>query len=127
VYLTNCISAARKALEEVEIAQRETLSDLKATEQRLAEIEQRLGQAQSKLDDDSRDFSEFEILRRRLQEEIEDERDQFQKDLAERDFTLDQMRKKYQGELAQSIDGDSQECLFRYRQLILRSRAPISS
>ncbi len=60
-------------------------------------MEKQLSQAQGKLDDDKRDFSEFEILRRRLQEEIEDERDQFQKDLAERDFTIDQMRKKYQG------------------------------
>jgi len=36
-------------------------------------------------------------LRQRLAEELEDEREQHQKDLAERDFTIDQTRKKYQG------------------------------
>ncbi|KAF8737443.1 hypothetical protein AX14_012835 [Amanita brunnescens Koide BX004] len=36
-------------------------------------------------------------LRQRLAEELDDERAQHQKDLAERDFTIDQTRKKYQG------------------------------
>jgi myosin protein heavy chain len=31
-------------------------------------------------------------------EELEDERERHQKDLADRDFTIDQTRKKYQGE-----------------------------
>ena len=93
-------------MEDAEAAHKDTIADLKALELRLQETEQRLVQAQGKLDDDSREFSELEILRRRLQEEMEDERDQFQKDLAERDFTIDQMRKKYQGELAQLSEGE---------------------
>jgi hypothetical protein len=39
------------------------------------------------------------LLQKRLAEELEDEREQHQKDLAERDFTIDQTRKKYQGAL----------------------------
>jgi myosin protein heavy chain len=42
---------------------------------------------------------ELNELRQRLAEELDDERAQHQKDLAERDFTTDQTRKKYQGKL----------------------------
>lgn len=35
------------------------------------------------------------VLRQRLSEEMEDERKQYQKDLADRDFSADQTRKKY--------------------------------
>jgi myosin heavy chain 9/10/11/14 len=38
---------------------------------------------------------------------MEDERDQYQKDLAERDFTIDQTRQKYQVELLQLTEGES--------------------
>ena len=38
------------------------------------------------------------MLRQHLVEELEDERERHQKDLADRDFTIDQTRKKYQGE-----------------------------
>lgn len=41
--------------------------------------------------------SESDVIRQKLSEELEDEREQHQKDLAERDFTIDQTRKKYQG------------------------------
>ena len=37
---------------------------------------------------------------------MEDERDQYQKDLAERDFTIDQTRQKYQAELLQISEGE---------------------
>jgi myosin protein heavy chain len=51
---------------------------------------------EAKLEDEGRVFSDMEAFRKRLTEEMEDEREQNQKDLAERDFTIDQTRKKYQ-------------------------------
>jgi len=47
----------------------------------------------------------MELFRRRVKEEMEDERNQYQKDLAERDFTIDQTRQKYQAELLQISEG----------------------
>lgn len=40
----------------------------------------------------------MELLRQRLEEEMEDARKQYQQDLAERNFTADQTRNKYQSE-----------------------------
>ncbi len=57
------------------------------------------------MEDESREFTDMELFRRRLKEEMEDERDQYQKDLAERDFTIDQTRQKYQVELLQLTEG----------------------
>jgi myosin heavy chain 9/10/11/14 len=51
----------------------------------------------SRLDDEGRESSTMGLLHKQLAEELEDEREQHQKDLAERDFTIDQTRKKYQG------------------------------
>ena len=68
-------------------------------------MEQKLRQAEGTLDDNSREFTDAEVVHRRLMEEMEDERDQHQKDLAERDFTMDQTRKKYHAELAQLSEG----------------------
>lgn len=100
---TNALSSARKAVEEAERAHAATAADLKASEEQLRKTEERLNQLQVKLDKGSRELGDFEHLRRRLLEEMEDERDQHQKDLNERDFTIDQTRKKYQGERFSSL------------------------
>jgi myosin protein heavy chain len=63
---------------------------LQATEKKLRSME-------SKLEDEGREASDLAVIQKRLEEELEDEREQHQKDLAERDFTIDQTRKKYQG------------------------------
>lgn len=52
---------------------------------------------ESKLEEEGRESSDLAVIQKRLEEELEDEREQHQKDLAERDFTIDQTRKKYQG------------------------------
>lgn len=44
----------------------------------------------------NRSQAEMEIFKRRVTGQMEEERDQYQKDLAERDFAADQTRKKYQ-------------------------------
>jgi hypothetical protein len=73
------------------IAERDSAEDrLKAAEAAMRELELRL-------EEGSREFTDMGVLRQRISEEMEDERKQYQKDLAERDFTADQTRKKYQG------------------------------
>lgn len=69
----------------------------KVMEARLHEAEKRTRNLETKLDEDGRESSKLDELQRSLREELEDERKQHQKDLAERDFTTDQTRKKYQG------------------------------
>lgn len=64
-----------------------------------------MSELEARLEDESREFTDMELFRRRLKEEMEDERDQYQKDLAERDFTIDQTRQKYQAELLQLSEG----------------------
>jgi myosin protein heavy chain len=66
-------------------------------ESQLQAAEERARDLASRFDEERRESSNMEILNKRLAEELEDEREQHQKDLAERDFTADQTRKKYQG------------------------------
>jgi myosin heavy chain 9/10/11/14 len=73
------------------IAQRDAAEEgLKAAEANIRELEARL-------EEESREFTDMGVLRQRIADEMDDERKQYQKDLAERDFTADQTRKKYQG------------------------------
>lgn len=89
--------SARRTLVETEKGLSENTTGRKATDDRLKVAEQRLKELEAKLDEEGRESSEVAISRQRLSEELEDERQQHQKDLAERDFTADQTRKKYQG------------------------------
>ena len=90
---------ARRALGDAEKALVEAKLDRQVTEERLSAAEERIRELESKLEDEGRESSDLETLRQRLREEMEDERKQYQQDLAERDFTADQTRKKYQSEL----------------------------
>lgn len=92
---------ARRTLVDVEKLQTEAVAERQITHDRLRAAELRLRELDAKLDEEGRESSETTVLRQRLAEELEDEREQHQKDLAERDFTIDQTRKKYQAELAQ--------------------------
>ena len=71
-------------------------AERQATEERLKATEERMHELEAKLEEEGRESSDLEMLRQRLREEMEDERKQHQQDLAERDFTADQTRKKYQ-------------------------------
>jgi hypothetical protein len=51
----------------------------------------------TKLYEDGRESADLGTIQKQLAADLEDEREQHQKDLAERDFTVDQTRKKYQG------------------------------
>lgn len=97
---------ARRTLIETEKAQSETATARKLAEDRLQAAEKKLRDLDGKLEEEGRESSEAVIARKRLAEELEDEREQHQKDLAERDFATDQTRKKYQAELAQLSEGN---------------------
>jgi len=68
-----------------------------AAEDRLNAAEAQIRELEARLEEESREFTDMGVLRRRIAEEMDDERKQYQKELAERDFTADQTRKKYQG------------------------------
>ncbi|KAG8784773.1 hypothetical protein FRC15_002641 [Serendipita sp. 397] len=91
----------RRALNDAERARNEADIALKTANQRLAESEKRIKELELRLDDESRGVTDMELFRRRIKEDMEDERDQYHKDLAERDFTIEQTRQKYQAELLQ--------------------------
>lgn len=90
-------SAARKALKDVQKALEEASLQRKGAEERALEAEQRINLLEAKLEEETRDTSDMDLFRRRVKEEMEDARDQYQKELTERDFTIDQTRQKYQG------------------------------
>lgn len=87
----------RKTLNEVEKAHSDAMAERNAAEQRLQLAEKRIGDLETKLDEEGRESSDLDMLHKRLSEELEEERKQHLKDLADRDFTTDQTRKKYQG------------------------------
>jgi septal ring factor EnvC (AmiA/AmiB activator) len=88
---------ARRALADAQRAQQEAESGRKFAEEELAQTQQQIADLESRLEDENREITDVELLRRRLTEELEDERDSHQKELAERDFKLEQTRQKYQG------------------------------
>lgn len=87
--------AVRRKLGEVEKATADAIAERNAVELSLRDAQQRIQELESRLDEESRESSDIELLRQRLAEEMEDERKQYQKDLADRDFSADQTRKKY--------------------------------
>jgi myosin protein heavy chain len=90
---------ARRSSADAEKAHAQAVSELKIAEDRIQAAEQQIRDLEGKLEDEKREIGDMELFRRRLTEEMDDERDQYQKDLAERDFTIDQTRKKYQSKI----------------------------
>lgn len=95
----------RRTLADLEKQHEALAADRKKLQERLKEQERQLRDLKSKLSDGGKDNSESDMLRQHLVEELEDTRERHQKDLADRDFTIDQTRKKYQAELAQLSEG----------------------
>lgn len=52
---------------------------------------------ETRLEQENHESSDMGALWQRVSEELDDERKQYQKDLADRDFIADQTRKKHQG------------------------------
>ena len=90
---------ARRSLADAEKAQAEAVAQRKIAEDQLQELQDKLRELEARLEEEGRDSSDLDVLRQRLAEEMEDERKQHLQDIEERDFTIDQTRKKYQGAL----------------------------
>jgi len=78
-------------------AQTTLVAERDAAKDKLKVAEAKIHDLSARLEEESREFTDMGVLRQRIAEEMEDERKQYQKDLADRDFTADQTRKKYQG------------------------------
>lgn len=91
---SDIIIIARRTLTEAEKSLAKSTEDLKKA---LKSSERKVKELEKELHKGGRESSETNLLSQRLAAELEDERDQHQKDLVERDFTMDQTRKKYQG------------------------------
>ena len=89
--------AVRQSMTDTGKARTALIAERDATENKLKAAEVKIHELEARLEEEGREFSDMGVLRQRISEEMEDERKQYQKDLAERDFTADQTRKKYQG------------------------------
>lgn len=76
------------------------MGERRKLEELLRTSEQTIQDLKTKLDEDEREASELALLNQRLAEELEDQKNQHQKDLEDSDFAGDQTRKKYQGVFA---------------------------
>ncbi|KAG6372968.1 myosin II heavy chain [Boletus reticuloceps] len=92
---------ASRAFTDLEKTHLDLAAEKKAIQERLQTTEHKLRELEQQIEEEDRESSELGIHRRRLAQQLQDERLQHQKDLAERDFGSDQTRKKYQAELAQ--------------------------
>lgn len=88
---------ARRSLAEQEKLHADSVAEHKKVEKRLQAATEKLQRLESRVQDESRESSELEMLNQQLATELEDEKTQHQKDLEDSDFASDQTRKKYQG------------------------------
>jgi len=91
--LITSLLAALRLLADAQATLKKSTEEFKKS---LKNSERRVQALETELAKESQEGTEPSQLRR-LTEELEDEREQHQKDLSERDFTIDQTRKKYQG------------------------------
>ena len=91
------VLSVRQSMTDTGRAQSTLIAERDSAEDRLNAAEATMREYELRLEEGSREFTDMGVLRQRISEEMEDERKQYQKDLADRDFTADQTRKKYQG------------------------------
>ena len=82
----------------MEKAHAQALKERKAAEDRAAKAEQELRNLSAKLESGDRQSSDIQVIRQRLEEELQEERDRHVSDLAERDFAMSQTQITYQSE-----------------------------
>ncbi|KAG9219957.1 hypothetical protein CCMSSC00406_0006870 [Pleurotus cornucopiae] len=92
---------ARRSLTDMEKTHAQAVEERNASEARLQATEKKLRELENKFEEENREATDLSLLHQRLVEELQDERKQHQEDLKTRDFTADQVQKKYQAELAQ--------------------------
>ncbi|KAG6837022.1 hypothetical protein H0H93_016229 [Arthromyces matolae] len=116
---------ARRSLAETETLQNKNASARKQAEDRLTASQRRIQEMEAKLEEEGQESSDVALAKKRLQDELDDEREQHKKDLTDRDFAADQTRKKYQ-ELQSQRDSisrlrdDNRKIRSEYDELQLR-------
>lgn len=88
--------SALRQLSEMEKSMKKVVEEHRKS---LTSAEHRVKDLEARLEREGRDSSETDLLKTRLAQELEEEREQHQKDLSERDLTIEQTRKTYQGGL----------------------------
>jgi myosin heavy chain 9/10/11/14 len=91
----------RLQLKDLEDSLAEAVNDRKLAEEKVRFLEEHVMEIEGKMEDDAMELADLSLIRRKLQEELEDERERYRKDLEETEATLDATRKKYQKELQQ--------------------------
>ncbi|KDR70292.1 hypothetical protein GALMADRAFT_128012 [Galerina marginata CBS 339.88] len=91
------VSAEHQILRSLAEAEKSLAKSSEKYKKALKTSERRIQALETELAKEGRESSETTLIRQRLAEELDDEREQHRKDLEERDFTIDQTRKKYQG------------------------------
>ncbi|KAJ8508333.1 hypothetical protein ONZ45_g9391 [Pleurotus djamor] len=107
---------ARRSLTDLEKAQAQAIEERSAFEAKLKAAELKLHDLEAKYEEENREATDLSLLHQRLVEELQDERKQHQEDLKARDFTADQVQKKYQAELAQLKLQSQRDTISRLRE-----------
>ena len=88
--------SVRRTLADIEKQVADLTAERKKYQDRARESEKQIRDLKEKLSQGVQN-PEADLIRQHLVEELEDERERHQKNLTDRDFTIDQTRKKYQG------------------------------
>ncbi|CAG8497152.1 329_t:CDS:10 [Acaulospora colombiana] len=94
----------RLQITELEQSLVEISNDKKIAQDKARYLEEQLAELEAKMEDDAVEIADFGSLRSRLQDEFDEERERYKKDIEEIQFSLDQTRKKYQLELIKLTD-----------------------
>ncbi|RHZ59360.1 hypothetical protein Glove_364g12 [Diversispora epigaea] len=82
----------------------EASNDRKIAQDKARYLEEQLMELEAKMDDDAAEIADFNLLRSRLTDEFNEERERYKKDIEDIQYSLDQTRKKYQIELIKITD-----------------------
>ncbi|KAI9457605.1 myosin II heavy chain [Lactarius psammicola] len=96
VKVSRAEAQSRQSMADASKAQKALVVERDAAVNQLQFAEAKIRELETRLEEESRESSDMGVLRQRISVAMDDERKQYQKDLAERDFTADQTRKKYQ-------------------------------
>ena len=88
--------SVKRSLADQENTLNATAAERDGLAHRLKDAEIRLQELESRLEEVHGESADMVVLRKRLAEEMEDERKQFEKELADRDHAADMTRTKYQ-------------------------------
>jgi myosin protein heavy chain len=89
----------QQQLKDTEESMRKALADRQVAEERTRVLEEKVMQLQDRIDDDAITLADLNVIRERLQQEVEEGLIKFQKELDEKDSNTETMRTMYQNEL----------------------------